>query len=281
MTADDAPVREVPAVPAIAARMFGDRLPAAEAYARLLVSDGIDHGLIGPREAARLWERHLIPSAVPASLLPRGASVADVGSGAGLPGLLLALARPDLTVTLVEPMARRCAFLEEAVACTGTGGRVRVLRARAEELTRLEPGFDVVVARAVARLPRLLAMLLPLCRPGGQVLAIKGAGLDEEVGEAVAVLSGPTVRVWDVVQLALPAGLTGESDVDSGTIVDTATGVDPGTPVDPGTTSERMRTPDVVRVLRAVAADSVPVVRRGRPGTRGRRGGQVSGGTHR
>lgn len=237
--------------------MFGSRLTDARAYAGLLATDGIDHGLIGPREVDRLWSRHLLPSAVPAVLLPRGARVADIGSGAGLPGLVLALARPDLAVVLVEPMARRCAFLERAVELTRTGDRVEVRRARAEDLAGEHLDFDVVVARAVARLPRLVELLLPLCRPGGQVLAIKGAGLDDELAEAAGVLAGPRVRRWDAVRLDVPVGSV-EVGTDGPTPPAAAEG--PTSPV----------VADVVRLVRVVAADSVPPVHRGRG--RGRRG---------
>lgn len=249
-------------VPPAAARVFGSRLPDARAYAELLATDGIDHGLIGPREADRLWSRHLLPSAVPAVLLPRAARVADIGSGAGLPGLVLALARPDLTVVLVEPMARRCAFLERAVELTRTGDRVEVRRARAEELVGEHPDYDVVVARAVARLPRLVELLLPLCRSGGQVLAIKGAGLDDELAEAAGALAGPRVRRWDAVRLDVPVG-SGEAGPGRAGVSDTADG--PTSPVDA----------DVVRLVRVVAADSVPLVHRGRG--RGRRGPRRTG----
>lgn len=215
-----------------------------------------------------MWARHLLPSAALAVLLPRAASVADVGSGAGLPGLVLALVRPDIRMTLVEPMARRCVFLEAAVEATGTHARVSVRRARAEELAGEQPGFDVVVARAVARLPRLLELLLPLTRPGGQVIAVKGAGLLAEVAEA-AVLRSPRVRWWDTVELPSCGGSV---------LPDTVEPPGLGVRVPPDTDSA-MRSPappDVVRALRAVAADSVVprrsphAGRRGGPGTRRR-----------
>lgn len=199
-------MRRTPAATApvgVVERVFGAQSVAAGVFHALLASDGIDHGLLGPREADRLWSRHLLPGAALSTLLPRASSVADVGSGSGLPGLALALARPDLTVTLVEPMARRCEFLARAVDATGTGGRVQVVRARAEELAG-GSGFDVVTARALAPLPRLLDLLLPACRPGGQVLAVKGAGLDREVLEAARALEGSSIRTWDRVELAPP-----------------------------------------------------------------------------
>src|SRR5690606_30388531 len=140
----------------VAEQLFGDRFSLAVTYAELLATDGVVRGLIGPREGPRIWDRHLLNCAVVAELLPTGASVVDVGSGAGLPGLVLALARPDLSITLVEPMARRTAFLTEAVGLLGVGDRVTVLRGRAEEpSTRqwLSPA-DAVTARAVASLDR-------------------------------------------------------------------------------------------------------------------------------
>jgi 16S rRNA (guanine527-N7)-methyltransferase len=177
-----------------AARLaFGDRLPLAHRYAELLATDGVVRGLIGPREAPRLWERHLLNCAVVAEIIDKESSVVDVGSGAGLPGIVLAIARPDLTVTLIEPMARRIAFLTEAVASLGLAGAVRVVRARAEEYSG--PLADVVTARAVAPLDRLAAWCLPLAAPGGRVLALKGASAAEEVAAhraAVQRLGGGT-----------------------------------------------------------------------------------------
>jgi 16S rRNA (guanine527-N7)-methyltransferase len=165
-----------------AAKLFGDRLPMAEAYAELLATNGIVRGLIGPREASRIWDRHLLNCAVVGELIPQGASVVDVGSGAGLPGIVLAVARPDLRITLVEPLARRTAFLSEAVSVLGLAD-TDVLRARAEESSgALEPA-DVVTARAVAPLDRLAAWCLPLCTVGGRLLALKGSSAADEVAE--------------------------------------------------------------------------------------------------
>ncbi len=161
---------------------------AAEAlgrYADLLATDGVVRGLIGPREVGRLWSRHLANCAVLEELVPPGALVADVGSGAGLPGLPLAIVRPDLRVVLVEPLLRRATFLGEAVAALGLGERVEVLRGRAEEQTL---AVDVVTARAVAPLDRLAGWTLPLARVGGTLLALKGEGAADEVSASAAAL---------------------------------------------------------------------------------------------
>ena len=185
---------------AVASQVFGDRLGLAVDYARLLVTDGVVRGLIGPREAPRIWERHLVNCAVVSELIPFGTSVVDVGSGAGLPGIVLAVARPDLRITLVEPLARRTAFLSEAVATLGLEGTVTVLRGRAEDVVDGPPaGADVVTARAVAPLDRLAGWCLPLARLGGRLLALEGASAAEEAAEhraAVVALGGsdPVVR---------------------------------------------------------------------------------------
>jgi len=179
-----------PPLPA-ARSVFGDRLPLAEQYAHLLATDGVVRGLIGPREAPRLWDRHLLNCAVIADLIGRGSSVVDVGSGAGLPGIVLAIARPDLEITLVEPLARRCDFLVEAVEALALDDRVEVVRARAEEY--VGPPADVVTARAVAPLDRLAGWCLPLARAGGRLLALKGSSAAEEIAEhqtAVSRLGG-------------------------------------------------------------------------------------------
>ncbi|MEV6842009.1 16S rRNA (guanine(527)-N(7))-methyltransferase RsmG [Actinoplanes sp. NPDC051411] len=179
---------------AVAASVFGERLDLARSFARLLVTDGVVRGLIGPREAPRIWERHLINCAVMAEMIPKGASVVDVGSGAGLPGIVLAVARPDLSITLVEPLARRTAFLSEAVIALGLESTVQVVRGRAEDVVDGPPaGADVVTARAVAALDRLAGWCLPLAHVGGRLLALKGASAADEVTEhraAVAELGG-------------------------------------------------------------------------------------------
>ena len=188
-------------IASVAARVFGDRLGLAVDYARLLATDGVVRGLIGPREAPRIWERHLVNCAVVSELIPFGASVVDVGSGAGLPGIVLAVARPDLRITLVEPLARRTAFLSEAVTTLGLDGTVTVLRGRAEDVVDGPPaGADVVTARAVAPLDRLAGWCLPLARLEGRLLALKGASAADEAAEhrvAVAALGGsePVLRL--------------------------------------------------------------------------------------
>ena len=177
-----------------ARKAFGDRLPLAEAYAELLITDGVVRGLIGPREAPRIWERHLINCAVMSEMIPIGASVVDVGSGAGLPGIVLAVARPDLTITLVEPLARRTAFLSEAVTALGLDSTVTVVRGRAEDLAGGPlAAADVVTARAVAPLDRLAGWCLPLAAIGGRLLALKGSSAADEVAEhreAIARMGG-------------------------------------------------------------------------------------------
>lgn len=184
--------------------MFADALPAAVAYADLLAGAGVERGLIGPREVDRLWERHLLNSASVAAAVPDGAGVLDVGSGAGLPGIPLALVRPDLRVTLIEPLLRRATFLGEACRTLGLD-RVDVQRARAEELPR--GTAEVVVARAVAPLQRLLDWTLPLLRPGGRLVAMKGRSADEELDAAEGSLTRLGAQSWEVRDLLLPGGL--------------------------------------------------------------------------
>lgn len=175
---------------------FGDRLAMAREYAEVLRTDGITRGLIGPREADRIWDRHVLNCAALAPELPADALVADVGSGAGLPGLVLAIARPDISMRLVEPLLRRATFLSEVVERLGLTG-VEVVRDRAEDLP---PGWevDVVTARAVAPLPRLAGWCLPLVRPGGQLLALKGERADHELAEAAGALPRLGAASWEV-----------------------------------------------------------------------------------
>ena len=186
-------------VPSVAAEVFGERLGVAERFVELLVVHGVERGLIGPREVERLWGRHVLNSAVVGEQMPQGARVVDVGSGAGLPGLPLAIARPDLEVTLVEPMARRVAWLDEVVETLGLS-TVTVVRGRAEEPEVLAraAGADVVTARAVAPLAKLCGWCLPLVREGGVVVALKGSSAAEEIERdrrAVAKAGGAEPRV--------------------------------------------------------------------------------------
>ncbi len=167
--------------------VFKDRLGLAVSYAELLETQGVLRGLIGPREAPRLWERHLLNCAVVSELISSDATIIDVGSGAGLPGIVLAVARPDISVTLVEPLARRTAFLEEAVAALELADQVTVVRGRAEEQVGRHRA-DVVTARAVAPLDRLAEWCLPLTRVGGRMLAMKGASAAEEIDTHRAVV---------------------------------------------------------------------------------------------
>jgi 16S rRNA (guanine527-N7)-methyltransferase len=189
---------EVPRPPAGARRVFGDRMDGAIRYAELLAGDGIERGLIGPREVERLWDRHLLNSAAIEELIANGARIVDAGSGAGLPGIPLALARPDLRITLVEPMVRRTEFLLEVVGELGIESDV--VRGRIEEpAVRERVGVvDVVTCRAVAALDKLTEWCVPVLRPGGQLLAIKGERADEEVRRHRRVMASRgagTVRV--------------------------------------------------------------------------------------
>ncbi len=173
-----------PPPPATAAGVFGDRVELAQHFAELLAGPGVERGLLGPREVDRLWDRHILNSVAVAELIESGARVLDIGSGAGLPGIPIAIARPDLRVTLIEPMLRRTAFLEEAVAALGID--VAIVRGRAEDpgVRSQVGGADVVVSRAVASLDKLSRWSLPLLRPGGRMLALKGERAEEEVAEA-------------------------------------------------------------------------------------------------
>jgi 16S rRNA (guanine527-N7)-methyltransferase len=189
--------------------VFGlQRLPLAVRYAELLATEGVLRGLIGPREAPRLWDRHLLNCAVLEQLVRQRAALADVGSGAGLPGLVLAIARPDLTVTLVEPLLRRTRFLEEAIVVLGLEGQVEVLRGRAEDFGG-DRTFDVVTARAVAPLDRLARWCLPLVAPGGELLAMKGASASAEAQSAGAALR--TLGCPPPVVIELGAGVLAET----------------------------------------------------------------------
>jgi len=172
--------------PLLARQVFGDRLEVVRRFAADLADRGVELGLIGPREPERLWSRHLLNCGVLAGAVPDSRSVVDVGSGAGLPGIVLAATRPDLAVTLLEPMARRTAWLTEETERLGLVNAV-VLRGRAEEV-RGKHSFDVVTARAVGALRTLLPLTAALARPGGELLLMKGAGIDAELAEAEKVV---------------------------------------------------------------------------------------------
>jgi len=194
-------VVELSGAEAVAARkIFGDRLDLATRYVEHLATSGIERGLIGPREVPRLWERHVLNCAVVAELIDDGAKVADVGSGAGLPGLTLALAREDLEVTLIEPLERRVAWLEEVVMDLRLDN-VEIMRARAEQAVgKVE--CDVVTARAVSALNTLAGLTIPLLGGEGELLAIKGRSAAEEVEKAAKVIR----KLGGVETEVLPAG---------------------------------------------------------------------------
>lgn len=168
--------------------VFSRTLELASRYASLLCAEGVERGLIGPREAPRIWTRHLINCAVATEGVPMDARVADVGSGAGLPGLVWAIRRPDLRVTLIEPLLRRANFLAECVDLLGLSERVLVERVRAEDAADVGE-FDVVSSRAVAPLKRLVPWCAPLCRQGGMILALKGTSVEDEIRSARAAIS--------------------------------------------------------------------------------------------
>jgi 16S rRNA (guanine527-N7)-methyltransferase len=179
-----------------AEEIFAD-YASIQRYVDLLLDRGIGWGLIGPREADRIWDRHILNSVAMTDLIPEGATVVDVGSGAGLPGIPLAIRRPDLQVTLLEPLLRRATFLGQAVEELGLGDRVSVVRARAEDH---DHRYDAVTARAVAPLPRLLDWCLPLMAPGGELLALKGSSAAGEIDQARPIL-GKRRMVADIVSV--------------------------------------------------------------------------------
>ena len=184
-------------VPHSASIVFGSALPVAMRFAGILATRGVEQGLIGPREVPRLWDRHLLNCAVVAELIDgRCGTLVDIGSGAGLPGLALAMVLPDVAVTLLEPMERRCRFLEECVTDLGLANAT-VLRARAEDAA---VKADVAAARAVAPLPRLAELAVGVVRPGGMVLAIKGRTAARELADARPVLRRIGARGAEVVR---------------------------------------------------------------------------------
>jgi 16S rRNA (guanine527-N7)-methyltransferase len=177
--------------------VFGSALAGAESFARILATRGVGQGLIGPREVARLWDRHLLNCAVVAELIEgRCETLVDIGSGAGLPGIVLAMLRPELQVTLLEPMERRCRFLSECVAELGLAN-ASVLHGRAEDAV---VRADVATARAVAPLDRLAKLAVGVVRPGGMVLAIKGRTAADELKKARPELRRLGARSAEVVR---------------------------------------------------------------------------------
>jgi 16S rRNA (guanine527-N7)-methyltransferase len=201
----DAPVLE--AEPAVAATLFGDRIEVARSFTNELARRGEELGLIGPLELPRLWTRHILNSSLVAPLLEAGGSVGDVGSGAGLPGLVLAIARPDVTMTLIEPMERRVEWLRGEADRLGLEN-VTVVRARAEDVAD-ELVLDQVTARAVSALSKLIPLTVPLVRSGGQLILMKGARVDDEVAAARKVILRK--RLEDVEVLELGVGVVEET----------------------------------------------------------------------
>lgn len=190
-----------PPPPEVAYRVFGPALDRARVYADLLATQGVARGLIGPREVGRLWERHLLNCAVVEEAFLPDSVVYDVGSGAGLPGVVLALVRPDLRITLVEPLLRRARFLQEAVTVLDLS-TVTVLRSRAEDLAG-QVSADAATARAVAPLQKLATWSLPLVRPGGLLVAIKGETAETELEQAEEQLRRLGARRWSVEQFGV------------------------------------------------------------------------------
>jgi 16S rRNA (guanine527-N7)-methyltransferase len=183
--------------PAAAELIFGDQIGKARLYFEALVRDGDLLGLLGPREMPKLWTRHILNSAVVAELVGPGQTVADVGSGAGLPGIPMALVQPQAQFTLIEPMERRSDWLKAIVLDLGLSN-VRVHRARAEEVTEV---FDVVTARAVSALPNLLRMCVPMTRHGGEVIALKGSKAADEIQEAKKLQKKLGIASFEIVRV--------------------------------------------------------------------------------
>ncbi len=188
-----------PAPPDTAAKVFGPALDLACRFVSLLATDGVERGLLGPREIPRLWERHLLNCAMVAELVPPAARVVDIGSGAGLPGLVIAMLRPQVQITLLEPMLRRTMFLDECIAELGLGN-VTVHRGRAEEMAGVVRA-DVATSRAVAPLDRLVQLSVGVIRPGGTILALKGEHALAEIDEAAPVLRRLRVRSAEVLRV--------------------------------------------------------------------------------
>lgn len=198
--------------PAIAEEIFGNNFSKALAYHELLATDGTVRGFIGPREVPRLWDRHILNCAVIGEAMPADATVADIGSGAGLPGIPLALARPDLKIFLIEPLLKRSVFLQEVVDKLELG-HVEVIRGRAEEkaVRKIVDKVDVVTSRAVAPLGKLATWSLPLVRSGGHMIAMKGSSVHEEIerdAQLIRRAGGGNPKVFTVGEmLAQPTTL--------------------------------------------------------------------------
>jgi 16S rRNA (guanine527-N7)-methyltransferase len=184
-----------------AKRLYGPRYPTICQYVDILSGQGVEWGLLGPREVDRLWERHILNSAALADLIPEGCRVADVGSGAGLPGIPVAVLRPDLEMTLLEPLLRRSRFLTHTVENLGITDTVRVVRSRAEDH---HDAYDAVLSRALAPLDRLIAWCNPLRSPAGVILALKGRSAQEEVDRAGSALREQRLRADVLVVRATP-----------------------------------------------------------------------------
>jgi 16S rRNA (guanine527-N7)-methyltransferase len=196
--------------PQEARELFDDpkRLALAERYVDWLTGAGVERGLLGPREADRIWSRHVVNCAVLEGFLPAGShSLCDLGSGAGLPGVVLGVMRPQVEIVLLEPLLRRSTFLREVTDDLGLAN-VRVVRARAEEYAGDRPAHDVVVARAVAPLTRLVGWAMPLLRPGGTLLALKGVSAEQELHDAAEVLESPQIRSAEVLTTAEGGSVT-------------------------------------------------------------------------
>lgn len=191
--------------PEVAGELFGDCIEKARAFTAGLAREGEERGLIGPLELPRLWTRHILNSVIAAPLF-QGA-VADIGSGAGLPGLVLAIARPDVQWTLVEPMERRVNWLNQQVSSLALSN-VTVLRARAEDL-RVGKGFDIVTARAVSALRTLIPLTAPLVRDGGELVLLKGRNAANEIEAAQKQVK--KFRLSDVRVEVLGAGILAET----------------------------------------------------------------------
>jgi 16S rRNA (guanine527-N7)-methyltransferase len=187
---------EVEPEPKVAEQIFGAGIDKARAYAQALVDLSDVLGLLGPREMPKLWSRHILNSAVVGEVFRAGELVADVGSGAGLPGIPLAIARPDVDFVLIEPMERRATWLAEQVEALGLTN-VRVERARAEEVTKGQ--FDVVTARAVSALPKLLRITVPLLKPGGRMVALKGSKAQDEINESLVLQKKLKIKDFTII----------------------------------------------------------------------------------